>query len=97
MQTNDEIKIKQEFRVLQNRQIMAIAAALFMVLLAAVLYKRPDILGELSGQTLFGLQAIVIAAFVGYTAHNWRCPSCRKYLGSNVHRQRCGSCGARLQ
>jgi len=89
--------IKSDYRQRQTRQIIAVAVAIFLVLLAAVLYKRPDLLGAFSGQTLFGLQAICIAAFLGYTAYNWRCPSCDKHLGGNIHRQRCGKCGARLQ
>ena len=97
IQKKAQTMIKQEFKARQNRQIMAIAPALFTVLLSAVLYKRPDFLGAFSGQTLFGLQAICIAAFVGYTAHNWRCPSCGKHLGSNIEQQRCRKCGARLQ
>jgi hypothetical protein len=98
MRKKDETVIKREFTVRQNRQIVAIAAALFMVLLGAVLHKRPDLLGEaLSGTTLFGLQAICIAAFLAYTAYNWRCPSCEKHLGGNINRRRCGKCGARLQ
>jgi len=96
-QKRDENEIKREFRARQNRQIVAITATMFVVLLGAVLYKRPDLLGELSGRTLFGLQAISIAAFLGYTAYNWRCPSCDKHLGSDVHRRRCTKCGARLQ
>jgi hypothetical protein len=97
MQKRDDNKIRQEFKARQSRQIVAIAVAMFLILLAAVLYKRPDLLGPLSGRTLFGLQAISIASFLGFTAYNWRCPSCGKHLGSNIHRQRCGKCGARLQ
>jgi len=89
--------IKHEYHARQTRQIMAIAAAMFVVLLSAVLYKRPDLLGEFSGRSLFGLQAIAIAAFLGYTAYNWRCPACDKHMGGNIHRLRCGKCGARLQ
>ncbi len=97
MQKRDDSGIMREFKARQSRQIVAIAVAMFLMLLAAVLYKRPDLLGPLSGRTLFGLQAISIAAFLGFTVYNWRCPSCDKYLGSNVHRQRCGKCGTRLQ
>ena len=97
MQKKDERGTRREFKTRQNRQIVAIAAAMFIVLLSAVLYKRPDLLGAFSGRTLFGLQAITIAAFLGFTAHNWRCPSCGKHLGGNIHRERCGKCGARLQ
>lgn len=97
MRKKDETVIKREFRARQNRQIIAIAAALFTVLLGAVLHKRPDLLGAISGRTLFGLQAISIVSFLVYTAYNWRCPSCEKHLGGNINRQRCGKCGARLQ
>jgi uncharacterized membrane protein len=90
-------KIREEYKARQNRQIVAIAVVMFLMLLAAVLYKRPDLLGAFSGRTLFGLQTISISAFLGFTAYNWRCPSCDKHLGSNVHRQRCGKCGTRLQ
>jgi tRNA(Ile2) C34 agmatinyltransferase TiaS len=97
MRKKDQTDIKREYRLRQTRQIIAVTVALFLVMLAAVLYKRPDLVGAFSKGTLFGLQAISIAAFLGYTAYNWRCPSCDKHLGSNVHRQRCGKCGALLQ
>ncbi len=97
MHQNEKGRIKREFRARQNRQIIAITAAMFIVLLGAVLHKRPDILGALSGRTLFGMQAISIAAFLGYTVHNWRCPSCGKHLGGNIHRQSCAKCGVRFQ
>jgi hypothetical protein len=97
METKDPDKIKREFRLRQSRQIVAIAAAMFIVLLGAVLYKRPDLLGALSGQAIFGLQAVAIAAFLGFSAYNWRCPSCDKHLGGDLLQQRCRKCGARLQ
>ena len=97
MRKKDEQQIKQEFRIHQSRQIVAIAVALFLVLLIAILYKRPDLLGKFSGQSLFMSQAFIIASFIGFTFFNWRCPSCQKYLGSNIHRMRCNKCGARLQ
>ncbi len=87
----------QDFRVRQTRQILAIAAALFLVLLAAVVYKRPDLFGVIPKSTLFGVQALLIAAFIGFTAVNWRCPSCHKFLGNDIHREVCRRCGARLR
>ncbi len=87
----------KEFRVRQNRQLLAIAAALFLVLFMAVVYKRPDLFGEFSKGTLFGAQAVLIAAFIGFTAVNWRCPSCDKFLGSDIHLEVCRRCGARLR
>jgi len=96
MAKHDDKKIILEYRGRQSRQIMAVAAAMFVMLLSAVLYKRPDFLGAFSGSSLVSVQIVTIAAFVVYTAYNWRCPACDKHLGSNIHRQRCGKCGARL-
>ena len=87
----------QEFRLRQSRQLLAIAIALFLVMLCAVLYKRPDLLGGVSKGTLFGAQVISIAAFFGFTVVNWRCPSCGSSLGTDINRSICRKCGARLQ
>jgi uncharacterized membrane protein YkgB len=96
MAKRDDRDIQREYRARQTRQIIAVTAAIFIVLLVAILYKRPDLLGAFSGRTLFGMQVTTIASFLVYTAYNWRCPSCDKHLGGNIHRQRCGKCGARL-
>lgn len=97
MAKRDDKEIMREYRSRQTRQIIAVTAAIFLVLLAAILYKRPDLLGAFSIRTLFGMQVTTIASFLVYTAYNWRCPSCDRHLGSDIHRQRCGKCGARLQ
>lgn len=97
MQTRDYILIIKEYRRRQTRQIIAITVALFLVLLAAVIYRRSDIFGVISKQTLFAAQALVIAMFIGFTAVNWKCPSCGKHLGSDIHRRGCKKCGTRLQ
>ncbi|MGE5172888.1 MAG: hypothetical protein ACM3MD_03570 [Betaproteobacteria bacterium] len=62
--------IMREFEALQTRQIIAIAITLFLVLLSAVLYKRPGLFGDFSKGTLFGAQIASIAAFIGFTAVN---------------------------
>ncbi len=97
MKKSDDEQIMREFELRQSRQILAIAVALFLVLLVAVLYKRPDLFGGFSKSTLFGVQALSIAAFIGFTASNWRCPSCNKYLGSDIHKRLCNKCGTRLK
>jgi hypothetical protein len=96
IQKKDEKKVRFQFHARQTRQIIAIAIAFFLVLLSAVLYKRP-LFGELPKGVLFGMQVITIAAFFAFTTLNWRCPSCRKSLGSDISKRVCGKCGARLQ
>jgi len=97
MKQRDDKDIKREFRLRQTRQIIAMTVALFIVLLAVVLFKRPDLVGPVSRGTVFGMQAISIAAFLGFTSYNWRCPACGKYLGNDINRRQCRKCGVRLQ
>ena len=97
MAKRDDNEIMREYRSRQSRQAIAIAVALFLVILGAVLYKRPDWIGEVSRSAIFGLQAITIAGFLGFTVANWRCPACGKHLGSDIYRTRCNKCGVRLQ
>ncbi len=92
----DKEQIIRDFKKRQDRQILAMAAAMFVVLLCAVIYKRPAIFGQFSKEALFAAESIVIAAFIGFTAVNWRCPACKKYLGRDVHRTVCKKCGVRL-
>ena len=97
MEKKERDRIVRDFRSRKKRQFVAIAAALFLVLLSAVMYKRPDLFGAFSKGTLFGAQVVLIAAFIGFTGFNWRCPSCTKYLGNDINRRLCKKCGARLR
>jgi len=87
----------RDFRLRQSLQILAVATALFLILFLAVVYKRPDRFGEFSKDAIFATQLALIVAFIGFTAFNWRCPSCKKYLGNNINRRVCKKCGTRLQ
>ena len=97
MQKNDDKQITREFWQRQRRQMLAIAAALFLVLFLAVVYKRHDLFGEYSSNTLIACQVVVITAFIGFTAFNWRCPSCKKYLGKDINKRHCRHCRAGLK
>lgn len=97
MQERDINKIRTEFRLRQGRQFMAISVTLLLVLAVAAVYRRPDIFGEFQRNNLFGAQAILISAFIGFSSYNWRCPSCKKYLGKDINRRGCGHCGTRFK
>lgn len=97
MQKRDDTQMKREFWLRQGRQFLAIAVALFFVILMAVLYKRNDLPGEFSKNTLVAAQIVVISVFIGYTAYNWRCPSCKKFLGTDINRRSCRHCTTRLR
>jgi hypothetical protein len=97
MQKKDSQQIMQEFHKRQTRQIIAIAIAMFVVLLCAVLYKRPGVLGEYSKAALFGVQIVSIASFMVFTSVNWRCPVCGKSLGTDINKRGCKKCKTRLR
>ena len=97
MEKRDAQTIMRDFAVRRTRQIIAIAAALFLVLLLAVLYKRPDLLGAFSKDTLVSVQVLIVLAFLNFSALNWQCPSCKKYLGNDLNRRVCKQCRARLR
>ena len=97
MEKRDAQTIMRDFAVRRTRQIIAIVAVLFLVLLVAVLYKRPDLLGAFSKDTLVSVQIMIVLAFLNFTAFNWQCPSCKKYLGNDLNKRVCKQCGARLR
>lgn len=97
MQRRDDEQIKREFGVRQSRQFLAIAVTLVLLLFLTLIYRRSDLFGELSKQTILAAQVAVIVAFVGFSAFNWRCPLCKKYLGSDIGRRICRRCGTRLR
>ena len=90
-------QIMQEFYQRQTRQIIAIAIAIFVVMLCAVLYARPGVLGEYSKATLFAVQIVTIASFMVFTSYNWRCPVCHKSLGADINKRGCKKCRTRLR
>jgi hypothetical protein len=97
LQKRDDKQIMQDFQLRQSRQFLAIAVTMLLLLFLTLLYKRTDLFGEFSRDTIFAAQIVLITAFIGFSAFNWRCPSCKKYLGSNINKRICKKCGIRLQ
>jgi len=91
-----EERVRTEFGKRQGRQSVAIAAATLLIIVFAILYARPGWLGPNARSTIFSAQSVVIAAFIAFTWHNWRCPACKRYLGGDLYRRICGKCRARL-
>ena len=92
-----EEQIRADFAKRQGRQSVAVAAAMLLIVAFAILYARPGWLGQNSRGTIFSAQVVVIAAFIGFTIHNWRCPACTRYLGGELDQRFCAKCRARLR
>ena len=97
MQERDNKRIMRDFGLRKSRQLLAIAATLVLLLFLVLLHKHPDLIGEFSKDTIFAAQIVLIAVFIGFSALNWRCPSCKKYLGNDISRRICKNCGIRLR
>jgi hypothetical protein len=97
MQERDNKRIMRDFGLRKDRQFLAIAATLVLLLFLVLLHKHPDLIGEFSKDTIFAAQIVLIAAFIGFSALNWRCPSCKKYLGNDINKRICKHCGTRLR
>jgi hypothetical protein len=93
----DDKHIIKEFQMRQGRQFFAMAITLLLLLFLVLLYKRPDLFGEISKHTIFGAELVLIAAFIAFSAANWRCPACNKYLGPDINRRICRKCRTRLR
>ncbi len=93
----DHNRIKQDFKLRRHSQIAAIAVAFLLLIILAALHKRTDLLGQLPKNYVTAGQIIVIPVFIGFSYTNWRCPSCKKYLGADINRVICGKCHARLR
>jgi hypothetical protein len=93
----DDKQIMKDFRVRQSRQFFAMAITLLLLIFLVLLHKRPDLFGEISKHTIFAAELVLIAAFIGFSAANWRCPACNKYLGPDINRRVCKKCGTRLR
>ncbi len=95
-QQRDE-RMRQAYATRRLRQVIAIAAVIVLILAAALLYRRPDLFGAFSKSTLVKVQLVIILLFINFTAYNWRCPSCKKYLGSDLSTSTCRKCRVRLR
>lgn len=93
----DNRQIIHDFILRRKRQVIAIWVALSLVLFFAVIYKFPAIFGEFSRNAIFGAQVMVIAAFIGFSSVNWKCPSCNKHIGNDISISKCGKCGVRFK
>jgi hypothetical protein len=97
IQERDNKRIMRDFGLRKSLQLLAIAATLVLLLFLVLLHKHPDLIGEFSKDTIFAAQIVLIAMFIGFSAINWRCPSCKKYLGNDINRRICKHCGTRLR
>jgi hypothetical protein len=97
MQERDNKQIMRDFGLRQGRQLLAIAVTIVLLLFLAWFHKHPDFFGNFSKNIILAAQIVLMAVFIGFSAFNWRCPSCKKYLGTDISRRICKHCGTKLR
>jgi len=90
--------IRKSFAARRRRQLM-LSAPMFLLIAGLVLMGK-------NGQTaFFGIEAdnlilflfLAIAGAIAFSLWNWRCPSCKGYLGKQISPKFCSRCGVELQ
>ena len=83
------------YAALRRRQYIAASLTLIGLLLAAIVTR-----GNAAAAWVVPAYALVaIPGLVVFTAINWRCPACRRYMGrpGGSSKKRCGFCEAAFQ
>jgi len=96
-QQRDDDQIRRDFALRRRRQLLAIPATFIFLLMLAMIPRHPDIFGEFSRNDILAAQILLLASFVGFSALNWKCPSCKTYLGPDLNRRICKQCGTKLR
>lgn len=90
--------IRKSFAARRRRQLM-LSAPMFLLIAGLVGMER-------QGRAVFlGIEAdnlilflfLAIAGAVAFSLWNWRCPSCKGYLGRQISPKFCSRCGVELQ
>jgi uncharacterized membrane protein YkvI len=89
----EEKHIQKEFARKKMIQYIAYGLAMVVIVLVAVGKSGQAVSSSLYAWVLVG---IAIAAIL-FSLYNWRCPSCKKYLGRRMGIKVCPECKAKLQ
>lgn len=95
METN---KIKSEFKKRRIRQIMA---TIFILPIMGMLFYASENQNSLP----FGLSydqvgivsLVIVTVIMIFSFINWRCPSCKKYIGKKMAPNHCSNCGVKFK
>lgn len=97
MEQQEKDIIIKKFSQIKKRQLIMVVPVLLALLLLFVQSGNPDyaLLG-VSGSLLGILALAVIFGVLVFSFINWRCPSCRAYLGKGLGPKFCPKCGVKF-
>lgn len=86
-----------EFQVRRTRQLIATVPAVLAVLPLGLMDKGQESFAGIPASVLLPVCLVVLFACIAFSLWNWRCPSCRRYLGKQFNPAFCSGCGVRFQ
>jgi hypothetical protein len=90
--------IVQQFKALRKRQLLATIPIVLAFIILIGLGDNPEAnIAGLPSNVLQGVAFVIIVGVLIFSFFNWRCPSCKKYLGKAFNPKFCTKCGAQLQ
>lgn len=86
----------EEFKQKRKRQIILVLIAVPVALIYAF-FDRTLMPWGIPQQLIQGFMVLVILSLAIFSFINWRCPSCKKFLGKGINPKFCSGCGVKLQ
>jgi len=87
--TEQQIEFRQLFAVRRRRQRLLIIPFVLAVIAITVARNR-------YGFGAPGILVLMAAVVMLFSARNWRCPACNRYLGRGLNPRFCARCGVSL-
>ena len=97
-QRHPDSGVLAEFKKRKTRQLIAAIPAVLMILLLVGAQETGWIgLAGIPATVLQPVAVAIILAVVAFSLLNWRCPSCKAYLGKRINPRFCAKCSEQLQ
>jgi len=91
-------QIKAEFAARRKRQLLLLIPVVLLFGFAALVGTgKLHVPVDLNLATTKVVFFLIVAACVGYSWFNWRCPACKGYLGRGIEPRHCRNCGVELR
>ena len=91
-------KIVQQFRTIRKRQILAAIPVVLLLLIMIFVEDDPEASFVGIPRNILEIATVVVTVGVVYfSLLNWRCPSCKGYLGKSINPKFCSKCGVQLR
>ena len=90
-------QIADEFKRRRTRQLIVTPFIVLAILFMVWSEKSTGVSGVKSPTMLQIITFVIIVGAIIFSLFNWRCPSCKGYLGKAINPKFCVKCGTQLR